>query len=382
MAGIAQGRHTRAVPCPSCGQQFFPQSLRFHLKSCLVKQQHIELPCPFCDTPLKRSELEKHKMNCKKRTAGPRKSLSMASLTSPNGRTLCAICQRPFSSDRIARHQGICRQQFEKSERRKSQQSTPPQQKVVTRQQMAAEIGKGAVAGSWRQKRDAQKEAFERTKRQQLSQLQKSIDRTPKHEILGIDLGDEDEPDQSPGVGRSESSRCSTDDTAVIFTSLRSNSGVRESTSTDSLRADDVFAKGKWACSSSSSGGFQDDVEQHHIISERSDRSHSDSDESASDDSLDRSSCTDVGSIHNDGSERLMTSPPRRSPPSASSSAVVSSRMDSARSDALSSLREIGRTTDDTANPSACDIIPSGTALLAMKISSSSGVASWRESSW
>ncbi|EER20136.1 hypothetical protein Pmar_PMAR026726 [Perkinsus marinus ATCC 50983] len=56
--------------------------------------------------------------------------------------------------------------------------------------------------------------------------------------------------------------------------------------------------------------------------------------------------------------------------------------MDSARSDALSSLREIGRTTDDTANPSACDIIPSGTALLAMKISSSSGVASWRESSW
>ena len=51
--------HKRAVNCELCGKQFFPASLKFHMKACKVKMANLEIPCQFCDAPFKRSELER-----------------------------------------------------------------------------------------------------------------------------------------------------------------------------------------------------------------------------------------------------------------------------------------------------------------------------------
>ncbi|KAF4695388.1 hypothetical protein FOZ60_004879 [Perkinsus olseni] len=340
MAGAAQGPHRRAVPCPSCGQHFFPQSLRFHLKSCVVKQQHVELPCPFCDTPVKRSELENHTTTCRKRKTA-RKSLSVASLleTSPSGRTPCVICQRSFSSDRIAKHQAICRQQSEKAERRKSLLSTP-QKRLVARQQAAVVAGSGSsTTAAWRQKRDAQKEAFERVKRQQRSRLQGSIGRTLMHEIVGVDATEVEESDGSSGSAESESSRCSTNDTGA-FPLAQVGSSVPETIEApmDSTRVDAVAVRGKWA-SSSPVGLMKLNDESDDVVTERSGSSRPDEEELRSEASSDGSDFDSEERFENDHSERHMPSPPRRSPPPASSSAT-SSRTDTERSDAHTETRD------------------------------------------
>ncbi|KAF4661300.1 hypothetical protein FOL46_005788 [Perkinsus olseni] len=339
MAGAAQGPHRRAVPCPSCGQHFFPQSLRFHLKSCVVKQQHVELPCPFCDTPVKRSELENHTTTCRKRKTA-RKSLSVASLleTSPSGRTPCVICQRSFSSDRIAKHQAICRQQSEQAERRKSLLSTP-QKKLIARQQAAVLAGSGSpTTAAWRQKRDAQKEAFERIKRQQRSRLQGSIGRTLMHEIVGVDATEVEVSDGSSGSAESESSRCSTNDTGA-FPLAQVDSSVPETIEApmDSTRVDAVPVRGKWASSSPVALKLNDESDD--VATERSGSSRPDEEELPSEASSDGSDFDGEERSKNDHSERHMPPPPRRSPPPASSSAT-SSRMDTERSDAHTETRD------------------------------------------
>jgi ribosomal protein S27E len=43
------GPHSRAIACSMCGDMFFPASLKFHEKACVLKQAAFELPCPTCD---------------------------------------------------------------------------------------------------------------------------------------------------------------------------------------------------------------------------------------------------------------------------------------------------------------------------------------------
>ena len=54
----------RAVACHICGKQFFPASLKFHVKACEKKQATIEVPCPFCDMDVRRCDMEQHVRRC------------------------------------------------------------------------------------------------------------------------------------------------------------------------------------------------------------------------------------------------------------------------------------------------------------------------------
>jgi hypothetical protein len=43
------GPHSRVIPCEMCGEMFFPASLKFHMKACVLKQASVEMPCPTCE---------------------------------------------------------------------------------------------------------------------------------------------------------------------------------------------------------------------------------------------------------------------------------------------------------------------------------------------
>jgi hypothetical protein len=133
---------------------FFPASLRFHIKACKMKQANLEVPCPHCDVEVKRASLPQHLRRCAAAKAdrrarqqsmqhapmewgggengngggkrsggggddfGSRFGSSAAgrgggsgfgSSVVGDGRATCAICNRGFSSGRIAQHQRICR---------------------------------------------------------------------------------------------------------------------------------------------------------------------------------------------------------------------------------------------------------------------------------
>ncbi|CAN0546530.1 unnamed protein product, partial [Ectocarpus sp. 12 AP-2014] len=53
-----------AVTCRLCQQQFFPASLKFHLKVCAKKLEHIELPCDHCNERFPCTVLQVHMNMC------------------------------------------------------------------------------------------------------------------------------------------------------------------------------------------------------------------------------------------------------------------------------------------------------------------------------
>ena len=53
-----------AVPCPSCGQKFFPSSMKFHLKQCERKQAAMIVECPACGTSMPQAEIPAHMEKC------------------------------------------------------------------------------------------------------------------------------------------------------------------------------------------------------------------------------------------------------------------------------------------------------------------------------
>ena len=128
-----------AVPCPSCGQKFFPSSMKFHLKQCERKQAAMIVECPACGTSMPQAEIPAHMEKCPvarqqqrrlqerdatargRRTgpargpdgagAAPRKAAApppVLSAPGADGRVPCAVCGRRFAPDRIAKHQFIC----------------------------------------------------------------------------------------------------------------------------------------------------------------------------------------------------------------------------------------------------------------------------------
>ena len=131
--------HSRSVACELCGQQFFPSSLPFHIKQCVVKQQFVEVPCPHCDTAVLNCELDNHV----KRLCPLRGKPVVASHTTVGGHKPCAVCGRKFASDRLVKHQVICRRNSVKA---------AVQQLVEPTAQPADPIN-----SNWRKKRDEMK---------------------------------------------------------------------------------------------------------------------------------------------------------------------------------------------------------------------------------
>lgn len=64
-----RGPPRRAITCKMCGQQFFPASMKFHVKACKKKQAAMPVPCPYCDVEYPRSEFEHHTKHCRHRPA-------------------------------------------------------------------------------------------------------------------------------------------------------------------------------------------------------------------------------------------------------------------------------------------------------------------------
>lgn len=119
--------HPKAVVCSMCGGQFFPDSLKFHQKSCADKQKYIKLPCPICDKEISKAELTNHVEACKKKqNAKMKKNDQIAekneetseeefdNIVDELGRMKCSVCSRMFAQDRISIHQKICRKNNEK----------------------------------------------------------------------------------------------------------------------------------------------------------------------------------------------------------------------------------------------------------------------------
>ena len=137
--------HRRAVSCDLCGQQFFPSSLPFHMKSCVIKQQYVEVPCPHCDEPFRQCDLQHHIHECKQR----KKNLKSGIVTGKpgaGGLTDCAVCGRRFAPDRLVKHQAICR--------RNSGGETQKNPKNI---EAAVEALAAPINSNWRAKRDEMK---------------------------------------------------------------------------------------------------------------------------------------------------------------------------------------------------------------------------------
>ena len=145
--------HRRAISCDLCGQQFFPSSLPFHMKQCLVKQQFVEVPCPYCDQAVRNSEMDRHlAKGCNKvgsSSSKPQRPVSGGQV----GMRPCAVCGRRFAVDRLLKHQTICRRNSEQENqrRRESSSNSPPPHAQ-------------AINSNWRDKRDEMKRQMKNSK--------------------------------------------------------------------------------------------------------------------------------------------------------------------------------------------------------------------------
>ena len=59
-----RGMHRRAIQCNTCGKSFFPASLKFHIPQCIKKQQHLPIPCRYCDQEIKQMDMQIHLKHC------------------------------------------------------------------------------------------------------------------------------------------------------------------------------------------------------------------------------------------------------------------------------------------------------------------------------
>ena len=151
---MSSAYHKRAIPCDICGQNFFPSSLPFHQKQCAVKQQFVEVPCPFCDIPIQNCQLNYHiARECKK----PSTTRSVAHPTGivSDGRFPCSVCGRRFAGgDRLVKHQKICR----KNSMSRSASSLTVSSTRTTPSPPPEGTNKGWTWSSdWRQRRDEMK---------------------------------------------------------------------------------------------------------------------------------------------------------------------------------------------------------------------------------
>lgn len=140
------------VSCPLCGKLFFPHSLPIHLPQCKKKQACLELPCEWCDMPVRKGEMGLHRGKCPKKPSKTVQKLDSAPLQGNNGyamafdkemdpngegtgsssvdhRIPCAVCGRKFNPDRIAKHQKICRSVKAKEESRTTGRGRPSERR-------------------------------------------------------------------------------------------------------------------------------------------------------------------------------------------------------------------------------------------------------------
>lgn len=157
--------HRRAVACDLCGQQFFPSSLPFHMKACVVKQQYVDVPCPHCDEPFRQCDLKLHiQRECKKKRKGIKNPSTSPTLG--GGLNDCAVCGRRFAPDRLVKHQAICR--------RNSSEQKVPRDLVAAVEELAAPIN-----SNWRAKRDEMKRRIGESKQNRRASASPPLEDVP-----------------------------------------------------------------------------------------------------------------------------------------------------------------------------------------------------------
>lgn len=145
--------HRRAIPCDLCGQHFFPSSLPFHIKQCEVKQRFVEVPCPDCDEAVRNCDLNQH-MAKECRIASRRGRGSPPVNATLRGVLPCSVCGRKFSSDRLLKHQVICRKNNVKQPF--DLDFSPPA--AATIEKPVEDQPQAPLNSNWRKKRDAMKQ--------------------------------------------------------------------------------------------------------------------------------------------------------------------------------------------------------------------------------
>jgi len=132
-------RNPNEVTCDLCGRQFFKSSITIHRKQCKEKQQYMPTACPYCDAEVQERDLERHIRHCdrapspsarraeKRETAGGALGLGCAAMPGGGSTHLvpCAVCGRTFASDRLAKHQSICRRVHQKRDASAPEADTP-----------------------------------------------------------------------------------------------------------------------------------------------------------------------------------------------------------------------------------------------------------------
>lgn len=118
------------------------------MKSCVIKQQFVEMPCPNCDLPIRNCDMSDHvNYRCHKRVRGGRNPNSATALSNwkLGGHSACAVCGRKFAADRLLKHQAICR--------RNSNEHRAPLKNIASVVDALAE----PINSNWRTKRDEMK---------------------------------------------------------------------------------------------------------------------------------------------------------------------------------------------------------------------------------
>ena len=124
----------------------------FHVKQCAIKQQFVQVPCPLCDEPVRNCDLNHHiTKECKSSSLQVRKQMAAQPAVGVivGGILPCSVCGRRFASDRLLKHQAICRRSSMKG-------SASIGQVQVDR----SVDQRKPLNGSWREKRDLMKQGI------------------------------------------------------------------------------------------------------------------------------------------------------------------------------------------------------------------------------